>query len=129
MHCWQCQASVPGLVCGACGALQPPDPEADHFAVLGLSRRFDQDAEDISKRHRARQRKVHPDRFTNDGPRARRLARQGQLTPLRRLTALDVRKPGNDRDVEIVHTEETGGRPGMVWFWRQVVSSSTVTGR
>ncbi len=74
MKCWQCQEAAEGLVCGACGALLPPDPLADHFSLLGLERRFAQEPADIAKRHRALQRQVHPDRFAHHGPRERRLA-------------------------------------------------------
>lgn len=38
-------------------------PGADHFALLGLSRRFDIDAEDLERRYLDLASKVHPDRF------------------------------------------------------------------
>lgn len=72
--CWQCGADAGGLNCGDCGTLQPPDPRLDHFARLGLAPRFEQDADAIAVSHRALQRQVHPDRFTQKSPRERRLS-------------------------------------------------------
>ena len=37
MICWSCQkAAGPGVLCAACGAVQPPDPQADYFRVFGI---------------------------------------------------------------------------------------------
>ncbi len=79
MTCWQCgaESAEPGAVfCSACDALQPPDPSVDHFARLGLPRRFEQDEADVTARHRALQRKLHPDRFVSRGDRMRMLSLQ-----------------------------------------------------
>ncbi len=74
MTCWQCGAAPGGPVCCACGVLQPPDPRLDHFTRLGLECRFDQDPEEVARRHRALQRKVHPDLFAHRGAYERRLS-------------------------------------------------------
>jgi molecular chaperone HscB len=86
------------MVCAICGALQPPDPRADHFAVLGVARRYDLDLNDVETRYKDLSRKVHPDRFTRADSRARRasLQRTVQLNeawrtlkdPVRRAEAL-----------------------------------------
>lgn len=78
MACWQCGAEIDAaeLFCPTCDALQPPDPKTDHFARLGLERRFAQDEDEITRRHRALQRKLHPDRFVSRSDRARMLSLQ-----------------------------------------------------
>ena len=78
MSCWQCGAEVDAaeLFCPTCDALQPPDPKTDHFARLGLERRFAQDVDAITRSHRKLQRRLHPDRFVNRGDRVRMLALQ-----------------------------------------------------
>ncbi len=74
MTCWNCGAAAEALLCPDCDALQPPDPEASHFAVLGLKIAFAQEADEVTAAHRARQRKVHPDRFASKTPRERRFS-------------------------------------------------------
>ncbi|MCA9539545.1 MAG: Fe-S protein assembly co-chaperone HscB [Myxococcales bacterium] len=71
MKCWQCglAAEAGAVFCAACKTLLPPDPTIDHFARLGLERRFAQDADQIAAQHRQRQRQVHPDRFVGRGER------------------------------------------------------------
>ena len=64
------------MVCPACGALQPPDAAADHFAVLGVARRYQVDVADLEARYKDLSRKVHPDRFAKADPRARRASLQ-----------------------------------------------------
>ena len=39
MICWSCErATSAGGDCASCGAIQPPDPKADYFAVFGVDR-------------------------------------------------------------------------------------------
>lgn len=77
MICWSCQRDAgSGEKCASCGALQPPELAADHFAVLGLPRRFDLDAKAAEGRFRALSREVHPDRFATADPRARKFSMQ-----------------------------------------------------
>jgi len=53
MICWSCEkAAGGGVFCEACGAIQPPDAGADHFAVLGSPRRFAVDRGDIERRYK-----------------------------------------------------------------------------
>ena len=82
MICWSCQKqAAAGPLCGACGALQPPDDKADLFAVLGLAARYAVDLAAAEAAYKELSRQVHPDRFATADPRARRasLARTVQL--------------------------------------------------
>jgi molecular chaperone HscB len=49
---------------------------ADHFAVLGVERRYDLDAGALEGRYKDLSRKLHPDRFAKADPRAKRAALQ-----------------------------------------------------
>jgi len=76
MACWSCHAEVPrdDLLCPACRRLQPLPPGADHFAVMGLPRRFGLDPAGLDRRHKALTRLLHPDRFARAEPRERRIS-------------------------------------------------------
>jgi len=82
------------MECAHCGALQPADPAADHFAVLGVARRFDVDAGELEARYRELTRKLHPDRFARADARARRasLQRSVQLNEAWRALKDPVRR-------------------------------------
>lgn len=82
MICWSCQKEAgAGALCAACGALQPPDDNADLFAVLGQPARYAVDLVAAEAAYKERSRQVHPDRYATADPRARRasLARTVQL--------------------------------------------------
>jgi molecular chaperone HscB len=53
--------------CRACGTIQPHDPLRDHFATLGLPRRFDLEEVEIERRLVDFGRDLHPDRAAADG--------------------------------------------------------------
>ena len=76
MNCWNCGVAMePGQIfCGQCQTLQPPNPKRDHFARLGLPRTFRISIDEVTRRHRALQRKLHPDRFVHASDRVRRLS-------------------------------------------------------
>jgi molecular chaperone HscB len=77
MICWSCErATSAGGDCASCGAIQPPDPKADYFAVFGVDRRYDVDFAGLEARFREQSRKLHPDRFAKADPRARRASLQ-----------------------------------------------------
>jgi molecular chaperone HscB len=77
MICWSCEREAGAEVtCASCGALQPPDPAASHFAVLGVAGRYAVDVADLEGRYKDLSRKVHPDRFATGDPRARRASLQ-----------------------------------------------------
>jgi molecular chaperone HscB len=50
--------------------------DEDDFALLGLPRRFELDADMLAAQWRALQSRVHPDRFASEGAAAQRLAMQ-----------------------------------------------------
>jgi molecular chaperone HscB len=76
MRCWTCHEPVSGAVCVGCGAVQPPPPKPDPFAVLGLAPRYHLDAGDVEERYRSLARQVHPDRFVSRPAVERRMALQ-----------------------------------------------------
>jgi molecular chaperone HscB len=72
MTCWKCHAASRGPVCPACGAIQPLPPGSDHFAVLGLERRYDLERAAVAARQRELARLLHPDRHATSPPAERR---------------------------------------------------------
>jgi molecular chaperone HscB len=80
MICWSCEKDAgDGALCPSCGAPQPVashGARADHFAVLGLERRFEQDTAAMEARFKELSRKLHPDKFAKADPRARKAALQ-----------------------------------------------------
>jgi molecular chaperone HscB len=93
--CWSCEKSAgDGVTCAGCGAVQPPDSQADHFQVLGVERRFALDLAALERRYKDLTRILHPDRFARADPRARRasLARTVQLNDAWRTLKDPVRR-------------------------------------
>jgi molecular chaperone HscB len=80
MICWSCEKNAgDAALCVSCGAPQPVSTHgvrADHFAVLGVERRYDLDAGELEGRYKELSRKLHPDRFAKADPRAKRAALQ-----------------------------------------------------
>lgn len=73
--CWRCgEPAGRGLVCGACDAPRPLDPQADLFAVLGLPRRLTVARDDLEGRYLDASRAVHPDRHQTAEEQARALS-------------------------------------------------------
>lgn len=75
MPCWSCKGPVDrrALFCHTCSAIQPPHA-IDHFTRLGLSPRFDLDAQEIERNYLRFQRIVHPDRFATKSAREKALS-------------------------------------------------------
>ncbi len=95
MICWSCEKNAgDGMLCAACGAIQPPDRGADHFQVLGLQPRFDLDPAEIERRYKELTKVLHPDRFARADARARRasLERSVQLNDAWRTLSEPVRR-------------------------------------
>jgi len=95
MICWSCEREAGAEVtCASCGALQPPDPAANHFAVLGIPAAYAVDVASLEARYKDLSRKVHPDRFATGDPRARRasLERTVQLNEAWRTLRDPVRR-------------------------------------
>jgi molecular chaperone HscB len=80
MICWSCEKEAgAAALCGSCGAPQPVSThgaQADHFAVLGVARRYDGDLVAMEAAYKELSRKLHPDRFARADPRARRASLQ-----------------------------------------------------
>jgi molecular chaperone HscB len=93
--CWSCEREAgAGPFCGACQALLPPAEGADHFAVLGLPRRYGIDLSAAEGAYQKLSRRLHPDRFATADPRARRasLAHTVQLNQAWRTLKDPVRR-------------------------------------
>jgi molecular chaperone HscB len=75
-QCWQCREPVQGPVCAGCGAIQPPPPHPELFAILGLSPSYTIDRKAVDRAWRGASRKVHPDRFAGASAVQRRMALQ-----------------------------------------------------
>jgi molecular chaperone HscB len=97
--CWSCKkdaASDAGAdaVCASCGALQPPDRGADHFAVLELAPEYAIDLAAAEEAYKRLSRQYHPDRFARADARARRasLERTVQLNDAWRTLRDPVRR-------------------------------------
>lgn len=104
MECVSChQPAAEGLLCGGCGAVQPPRADLDKFAALGLPRRFELDVEDLELRHRELARRLHPDRFA-------RASADERLRSLRAATALnDAYRTLRDVVLRAEYLVELGG--------------------
>ena len=76
MICWQCHEPITGSVCVGCGALQPPPPTNDPYAVLGLQRAFHIEDCAVDDAWRELSRKVHPDRWAGKPAVFRRMSLQ-----------------------------------------------------
>jgi molecular chaperone HscB len=73
MICWSCEKTAGDtLLCASCGAVQPPDPTADYFRVLGVPRKYDLDMVELEQRYKEMTKIIHPDRFARADARARR---------------------------------------------------------
>lgn len=95
MICWSCQkAAGDGVLCVSCHAVQPPDPKADYFRVLGVPRSFAVDLEDLERRYKETTKILHPDRFARADSQARRasLERSVQLNEAWRTLRDPVRR-------------------------------------
>ena len=60
--------------CASCRKIQPVGRGDDHFAALGLPRRYALDPAELERRYRDRSRQLHPDRFARAGARERRFS-------------------------------------------------------
>ncbi len=92
--CWSCKSPPqsdsggPCFLCGVCGAVQPPLPEASLFAVLGLPPDFALDRATLESAYLAAQRQLHPDRFKDRAAREHLYAEQHAMQVNEAYTAL-----------------------------------------
>lgn len=72
--CFQCGAELgaPSALCASCGAVQPFRADLSLFAVAGLPETYDLDVQALRTQVLALQKGLHPDRFANAEPAARR---------------------------------------------------------
>jgi molecular chaperone HscB len=95
MICWSCQkAAGDGALCAACNAVQPSDPKADYFRVLGVRQAFAVDLSELERQYKETTKILHPDRFARADARARRasLERSVQLNEAWRTIKDPVRR-------------------------------------
>ncbi|KAJ8565215.1 hypothetical protein K7X08_007791 [Anisodus acutangulus] len=64
--CWNCCNGVssnltPFLVCGACGSVQHVDQSVDYFHIFGLEKKYGIEGENLERKYKDWQRKLHPD--------------------------------------------------------------------
>jgi molecular chaperone HscB len=114
MLCWSCEKQAGDEVtCAACGAIQPPDRQADFFAVLGSPRRFAVELPALEKRYKDLTKVLHPDRFARADQRARRasLARSVQLNEAWRTLKDPVRRAEYLLSLKGI---EVGGEDGTI---------------
>ena len=72
--CFRCGAELgaPPALCAACGAVQPFRADLSLFAVAGLPETYELDVQALRTQVLALQKGLHPDRFANAEPAARR---------------------------------------------------------
>jgi molecular chaperone HscB len=79
--------------CRACGRLQPPDPQRDHFATLGLPRAFAIDPEALERRVVEFGRELHPDKSGGDAAaKSRAMLASAQLNEAYSILRDDYRR-------------------------------------
>ena len=65
-HCWKCETEIDPerdqYFC-ECGLIQPPVEERTYFGVVEVEEEFDIDTKEMTKKFRARQSQLHPDKF------------------------------------------------------------------
>jgi len=72
--CFRCgtELGAPPALCASCGAVQPFRADLSLFAVAGLPETYDLDVQALRTQVLALQKGLHPDRFANAEPAARR---------------------------------------------------------
>jgi molecular chaperone HscB len=119
MICWSCQkAAGDGMLCTACGAVQPPDAKADYFRVLGLPATFAIEESDLERRYKEMTKVLHPDRFARSDPQARRasLERSVQLNEAYRTLKDPIRRAEYLLHLQGIDVGESagGGQPNRL---------------
>ncbi|XP_051131120.1 iron-sulfur cluster co-chaperone protein HscB homolog [Andrographis paniculata] len=64
-HCWNCGAGadsvMASLFCASCRSVQPVNEAIDYFQIFGLERKYEIDLEELEKKYKDWQKKLHPD--------------------------------------------------------------------
>ena len=63
--CWNCQSSIPlnTFICQKCNKIQPPR-QVDEFELMGLTKKFDLDLEELENAYLKLQQLFHPDKYS-----------------------------------------------------------------
>lgn len=63
--CWACSSAMGEgvLFCPVCAVIQPPNPQRNHFEVLGIQAQYQIDSGELERRFKDLSRLLHPDRF------------------------------------------------------------------
>ncbi|CAN4113927.1 unnamed protein product [Withania somnifera] len=66
IRCWNCcncvsSNTAPFLVCSSCGCVQPVDQSVDYFQIFGLEKKYGIEGENLERKYKDWQRKLHPD--------------------------------------------------------------------
>ncbi|KAB1222536.1 Iron-sulfur cluster co-chaperone protein HscB, mitochondrial [Morella rubra] len=64
VRCWSCSAeakAVPFLVCESCSSVQPLDQSVDYFQIFGRERKYDIEVQNLERKYKDWQKKLHPD--------------------------------------------------------------------
>lgn len=66
VSCWNCCNGVssnttPFLVCTACGCIQPVNHSVDYFQIFALEKNYEIEGENLERKYKDWQRKLHPD--------------------------------------------------------------------
>ncbi|KAK6147355.1 hypothetical protein DH2020_018267 [Rehmannia glutinosa] len=77
-HCWNCGADAENstlfLFCEACRSVQPVNESTDYFQIFGLGREYKVKVEELEKKYKDWQKKLHPDLVHSKSQREREYA-------------------------------------------------------
>ncbi|KAH7512272.1 iron-sulfur cluster co-chaperone protein HscB homolog [Ziziphus jujuba] len=75
--CWNCNAeaeAAPFLVCRSCRCIQPVDQSVDYFRIFGLEKKYDIEDDNLERKYKDWQKKLHPDLVHSKSEREREYA-------------------------------------------------------
>ncbi|KAI3443356.1 hypothetical protein Pfo_000021 [Paulownia fortunei] len=77
-HCWNCGAEAENattfLFCQPCHSVQPVNESIDYFQIFGLGREYKVEVEELEKKYKDWQKKLHPDLVHSKSQREREYA-------------------------------------------------------
>ncbi|KAH6802826.1 hypothetical protein C2S51_034272 [Perilla frutescens var. frutescens] len=78
LQCWNCGAEADDatsfLFCQACRSIQPVNESIDYFQIFGLGRKYSIEVEELEKKYKDWQKKLHPDLVHSKTQRERKYA-------------------------------------------------------
>lgn len=64
--CWNCKFPYKSeLFCSKCKSLQEMPEDLTYFDIIGVKKDFDVDKDDLQRKYRQMQNRLHPDKFSN----------------------------------------------------------------